>query len=232
MRAAQLPLRFGGRGGKRPGAGRKPKGVRAGVSHAARPSVSRHRPLHVTLRMTRGLPSLREQALLAALRGALRAGKERFGLRVVHYSIQRDHVHLVVEAADRRALTRGMQGLDVRVARAINGVLRKRGTVLGDRYHARALGSPREVRRVLLYVLLNWRKHARTRPSDIQWDLASSGVTFDGWSTGTPRDDVPDAMMTTISTTRAPPRCWLLRVGWRRRGLIDPRDVPLRGAGR
>ena len=168
--SAQTSFVFRGRGGRRPGAGRKPAGARARVSHAARPSVSRHTPLHVTLRMEGGLPTLRQQALVGVVRGALRAGKERFGLRVVHYSIQRDHLHLVVEAADRRALTRGMHGLGVRVARGVNRMLDKTGRVLGDRYHARALRTPREVRNVLAYVLLNARRHGRVGPD--AWDLA------------------------------------------------------------
>ena len=146
----QTAFQFRKRGGRRPGAGRKPTGARAGVSHARRPAVSRHKPLHVTLRIRHGLPTLRQQALVGALRGALRAGKERFGLRVVHYSIQRDHLHLVVEAADRRALTRGMHGLDVRVARTVNGALGVSGAVLGDRYHARAPHAPRGTQRARL----------------------------------------------------------------------------------
>lgn len=221
-RGAQTSSRFRTRGGKRPNAGRKPAGPRAGVSHAARPSVSRHVPLHVTLRMARGLPTLRQEVLVGALRGALRAGKERFGLRVVHYSIQHDHVHLVAEAADRRALARGMHGLDVRIARAVNRIVGRRGKVLGDRYHARALRTPREVRNVLRYVLLNWRKH--TRATYEAWDLASTSVTFDGWRAGPA--DVPPEIVATVATTRAPPQCWLLSRGWRRHGLLDPRDIP------
>ena len=206
------------------GAGRKPKGQRAGVSHAARPSVSRHQPLHVTLRMARRLPSLRGERMLEAVRGALCGGKERFGMRVVHYSVQDDHVHLIVEASDRRALSRGMRGLDVRLARGVNGVLGRRGRVLGDRYHARALRTPREVRSALAYVLLNWRKHSRSRRD--AWDLASSGPVFDGWRGASPEDRLSRALLDAIGATRAPPELWLLRVGWRRRGLIDPREVP------
>ena len=224
MKGEQTSFTFRGRGGRRPGAGRKPKGARAGVSHARRPSVSRHQPLHVTLRLARGLPTLRQPALVGAVRDALRAGKERFGLRVVHYSIQRDHVHLIVEATDRRALTRGMHGLDVRIARGINGALGIHGRVLDDRYHARALRTPREVRNVLAYVLLNGRKHGRVGAD--AWDLASSAVAFDGWRGAAPERDVAAEVLEEIRATRAPPTVWLLTTGWRRRGLLDPSALP------
>lgn len=220
----QLSLPFRGWGGRRAGAGRKPKGARAGVSHVERPAVSRHLPLHVTLRMVRRLPSLRSEAILHEVRRALAKGKERFGMRVVHYSVQDDHVHLVVEAADRRALTRGMRGLDVRLARGVNRAVGRTGRVLGDRYHARALRSPREVRNALAYVLLNWRKHSRSRRD--AWDLASSGPVFDGWRGADPGERLSPALLERIAETRAAPRLWLLRVGWRRAGLIAPVEIP------
>ena len=223
-RSPQLALPFRGWGGRRAGAGRKAKGAKAGVSHGARPAVSRHCPLHVTLRMVGRLPSLRSEAILCELRRALSKGKERFGLRVVHYSIQDDHVHLVVEAAGRRALSRGMRGLDVRLARGVNRAVGRRGRVLGDRYHARALRSPREVRNALAYVLLNWRRHSRSRHT--AWDLASSGAAFDGWRDAHPSDRLSIELVERIAETRAPPQLWLLRVGWRRAGLIDPAEMP------
>jgi hypothetical protein len=121
-----------------------------------------------------------------------------------------------------------MHGLDVRIARGVNHALARRGSVLGDRYHARALRTPREVRNVLAYVLLNWRKHSRSTVD--AWDLASSALAFDGWRTGSTRDDVPAVVRDEIATTRAPPQCWLLTRGWRRSGLIEPREVPGGGA--
>ena len=186
--------------------------------------MSRHCPLHVTLRMVGRLPSLRSEVILRELRRALGKGKERFGLRVVHYSIQDDHVHLIVEAVDRRALSRGMRGLDVRLARGVNRAVGRGGRVLGDRYHARALRSPREVRNALAYVLLNWRKHSRSRRT--AWDLASSGPVFDGWRDAEPSARLAATLLEAIAETRAPPGLWLLRVGWRRAGLIDPAELP------
>jgi putative transposase len=160
-RGSQLDLPFRKRGGPRTGAGRPPNAEKAGVSHLRRPSLSRHHPLHVTLRVRSGVASLREQALFAVVRKALAAGKERFGFGLVHFSVQRDHLHLIAEAQDRRALARGVQGLSIRVARAVNRRLQRAGKLFADRYHARALKSPREVRFALRYVLLNARKHER-----------------------------------------------------------------------
>ena len=42
--------------------------------------------------------------------------KNREDFRIVHYSIQNDHLHMLVEADDARALTNGMKSFVVRVA--------------------------------------------------------------------------------------------------------------------
>jgi REP element-mobilizing transposase RayT len=132
------------------------------------------------------LPSLRSPTLIAAFEHTLARGCERQEFRVVHYSLQRDHVHLIVEANDAAALGRGMMSVGARLARAINRVFHRSGRVLADRYHARRITTPRETRNALAYVLLNARKHMvqtgvpaeclRAAP-----DPASSGRWFDGW---------------------------------------------------
>jgi REP element-mobilizing transposase RayT len=121
------------------------------------------------MRVRRGISSLRERALFSRVRLALNAGKERFGFALVQFSVQRDHLHLIAEVRDRRALSRGLQGLSIRVARAVNRGLEREGKVFADRYHARALKTPRAVRFALRYVLLNVRKHARgpEGPADV-----------------------------------------------------------------
>jgi hypothetical protein len=151
--------------------------------------------------------------VLEAVRGALAAGHKR-DFRVVHFSIQSNHLHLIVEANDKDALSRGMQGLTVRLARAVNRALGGRGTVFADRYHAHELKSPRETRAALLYVLQNWAKHG---PGGT-YDPCSSAVWFDGWSTA-PADQAPAPMV-------ARPRTWLVSVGWRRHGLLRPDERP------
>jgi len=239
-RIRQLELNFRTWGGQRKGAGRPPKGSTAGVSHLRRPSLSRHHPLHVTLRIVAGVPSLRAWRLFSSLRAALARGQERFGFRLVHFSVQSNHIHLVAEARTGEALSRGMQGLSVRLARAINRTLARRGRVFADRYHARALKTPRAVHFALRYVLLNARKHRpRTSPlapsSDALLpgfiDSRSSAAWFDGFAR--PNELAfgareVRAQWRATSDLEAPvvaPLTWLLRRGSRRYGF-DIDDAP------
>jgi REP element-mobilizing transposase RayT len=152
-------------GGKRAGAGRKPSAERAGVPHTTRPEHRKRHPVHVTLRVARGLPSLRRQLLFSGARLAM-AAASRAWFRVLHFSVQSDHVHLLVEARDEEHLSKGMRGLAIRVALSVNRTLRRSGKVWPDRYHARALRTPREVRHGLVYVLANWKKHVRAMRKD------------------------------------------------------------------
>ena len=209
-------------GGARAGAGRRP-GKRPRVQHRARSRVRASHPCHVTLRIVRGLPSLRCKPLVRAFERTLQRGCERGSFRVVHYSLQRDHVHLIVEASDEGSLGRGMMSVGGRLARAVNRVFGRSGPVLADRYHVRALKTPREVRNALAYVLLNVRKHLASsrllisRAAQIP-DCASSGRWFDGWR----RSPVLDSTRPSV----ARPRSWILAVGWKRHGLIDPCECP------
>jgi len=155
----QLGFKFRTWGGKRKGAGRKPKGETAGVKHRRRPVLKARFPVHVTLRMSRGVWNLRTRRCFGALSRAFWGGANRFGFKLVHYSVQGNHVHLLVEAEDRSALSRGMNGLGVRVARGLNRVMGRKGKVLADRYHAHILRTPTEVKRVRHYLLDNARRH-------------------------------------------------------------------------
>jgi REP element-mobilizing transposase RayT len=156
------------------------------------------------------------------LRASFNVARERFGMRVVHYSVQQNHVHLIVEADGKRSLTEGMRGLSIRFARGINRVLDRRGRVIGERYHARPLTRPRMVRNALRYVLLNWRHHGARENA---WDPCSSAVLFTGWIWA-PRDLPCAPEVDEIADTIASPTRWLLRIGWRRYGPIDVLDVP------
>jgi REP-associated tyrosine transposase len=207
----QQNLTFTTHGGPRKGAGRKPKGGRAGEKHLRRPRLDGRSPVHVTLRVARGLPNLRAQRCIAVVRRAFHEGRERFGFRLVQYAVQADHVHLIVEAARsaeqpaHAALSRGVKGLCIRIARHLNAELGRAGKVFADRYHARALGTPREVRRALAYVLLQQRRHAAKRRVGMTTmrDPCSSAFLFDGFSRGAPPSRAGGA------TPRAPR--WLTR---------------------
>ncbi len=159
--ARQLALSFPNTwGGARAGAGRK-RAERGNVAHRARPAQRATEPVHVTLRAR--VAPLRSQHVFPTVRLALlRAGRrdpERF--RVLQFSVQHDHVHLIVEAKDKRALSSGVRSVAIRIARYVNDLLGRRGRLWADRWHGRALRTPREVRNALVYVLANFRKHAR-----------------------------------------------------------------------
>ena len=230
-RDPQLAFAFRTWGGKRKGAGRPPRANTAGVSHLRRPVLSRHHPVHVTLRISAGVPSLREGRLFDNVRLALAAGRERFGFRLVHFSVQGNHLHLIAEAQDGRALALGIQGLSVRLARSVNRTLARRGRLFADRYHSRALKTPRAVHFAVRYVLLNARKHRATiAPGFI--DRCSSAAWFGDFSR-------PDGLAFGAAQTRARwraasaleapvvlPETWLLRRGWRRYGRFDIDDEP------
>ena len=129
------------------------------MSHLRRPELTRGFPAHVTLRMERGVWNLRTRRCFNVLAKAFWSGGNRFGFRLVHYSVLGNHIHLLVEADDRRALWRGMQGLSIRIARALNRLMGRHGKVFADRYHARVLRTLAEVRNVRNYLTHNARHH-------------------------------------------------------------------------
>ena len=196
--------------------------------HRQRERIVARVPVHVTIRLRRGIPSLRQPRFVRRFRSSLSEACVRHGFRVVHYSIQRDHVHLLVEAHDNHSIACGMKSVGARIGKLANRLFQRSGTVLDGRYHLRALHTPLEVHRALRYVLLNHRHHAaqRRKPKhqidqlQAQPDSASSGRWFDGWRIATAPPNPNDTREV------APARTWLLHTGWRRHGLIDPAEVP------
>jgi hypothetical protein len=163
------------------------------------------------------LPSLRGRRCIKAIErafwGACHRGRPDF--RPIHFSVQKHHVHLIVEAESALALSRGMQGLCIRIAKALNKALDRKGKVFSDRFFSKAVSRPTETRNCLAYVLLNVRRHdaQRGKVRDPSWiDPCSSGMYFDGW-VDCPARPPPDA-----ERVVAKPRSWLLRYGWRRYG--------------
>lgn len=149
-------------------------------------------------------------------------GRSEF--RIVHVSIQHNHLHLIVEARDARALTRGMQSFAISVARAINADSRRVGSVFAGRYHATQITSARQSRNALAYVLNNWRRHREdvvdARCLHAQLDPYSSAISFDGWTRtfGVPAGYQPLPVSS--------PQTELLRRGWLQHGRLDPWEVP------
>ena len=173
------------------------------VPHRKRPALSPRHPVHATWRMLPHVWNLRSRRCFTAIEQSFARGRDRFGFRVVHFSVQGNHMHLVVEAADERSLARGMQGLGVRIAKALNRVMHRKGTVFADHYHARTLRSPTQVANALAYVLLNFVHHLPAEAARYSDDVRDPFSSV--W-----RERGRDPPV-------APPRTWLLTVGWRRR---------------
>ena len=207
----------------------------AGVPHVRRPVLSARHPVHVVLRVVGAVGSLRRRLAYHAVRAATSIVAERDDFRIVHLSLQRTHIHLLVEAADRRALARGMQSFQISAAKHLNRASskgrpgpRRRGCVFSDRYYAEVIDSPRQARHALAYVLQNWRKHHEDRdPLVAGWDFDwfSSAWTFPDWLECTdPFFHPPPPTYEPLIVRR--PTTWLLLTGWKRHGLISYREVP------
>ena len=148
----QVELVFRTHGGKRRGAGRKPKGERPGERHAARPEHDPRHPVHVTIRVVGNVSGLRRRDLYLAVREATIVTAKREDFRIVHMSIQRDHIHLIAEADGREARSEGVRGFSISAARQINKAITERG---GDRRTGRVIDPRRlhPIRHVRLALL-------------------------------------------------------------------------------
>src|SRR3954467_4757163 len=221
-------------GGKRKGAGRKPKRGRAGSPHKSRPVIKPYQPVHVVMRVVPAVGSLRRRELYKAMRNATITAALRERFRIVHVSLQRTHVHMLVEAQDARALARGMQGFQISAARHINTMLgadgqRRRGQVFADRYHVEVIKTPRQAHHALACLFGNWRHRGEDQQGLARtWlvDPFSTGILFPDW-----KELENEAWMWPIRETYDPlvvrtPRSWLLREGWKRAGGISVHDMP------
>src|SRR5712692_9350656 len=154
--ARQEELRFRSHGGRRAGAGR-PRGGR--VSHESRPRFGRRMPVHVTLRVRETVWNLRSSRSFRRIRRAFEKARGRFGMRLIHFSVLGNHLHLIVEADDNPALSRAQQGLCIRIAKALNAMMERSGKVFDDHYFARLLRTPTELVNAIAYVLHNHLHH-------------------------------------------------------------------------
>jgi len=197
MRNAQLALKLTQRGGERSGAGRKPKAQWPQVSHKARPRFAKPSPAHVTLRVRTHVWNLRSRRCFRLIEASLEDARERFGLRVIEFTVLGNHLHLVVEADSDVSFSRGMHGLGVRIAKAMNRLMGRRGSVFADHYHSHLLLTPTEVVYAIAYVLGNYAHHFGGAPSGDSFSSGAYGAS-------------------TRRRVLSVPVSWLLRVGWRR----------------
>jgi REP element-mobilizing transposase RayT len=205
--ARQLELRTPTWGGRREGAGRKPlpEGKRR-VSHLARERFEKATPAHVTLRVAPHVWNLRSARSFRRIVRAFAAHRGRYPLRLIEFTVQGNHLHLVVEADSNLALSRGMQGLAIRIARALNAMMNRQGRVFADHYHSRLLRTPTELARAIAYVLGNAAHHSGRRNAD---PFASSGIALE-----------------VRARALEAPQTRLLRIGWRR---AKPAPEPAHG---
>jgi REP element-mobilizing transposase RayT len=231
----QLVL-FKKRGGKRRGAGRPPNGKRAGSPHKKRPFLHARYPVHVVLRVIDAVGNLRRRSVYQAIREATLTTARREDFRIVHLSLQRTHIHLLVEADNKRALALGMQGFEISAAKHLNAAIskgkpgpRRRGTVFPDRYHAEIITSPTQARHTMSYVMNNWRKHEEDRVQPMSsWtiDWFSTAAMFPGWAEYGDEPFLWRGPATYDPLIVYQPKTWLLREGWKKSGPISAREVP------
>jgi hypothetical protein len=164
-----FPNRWGGR---RKGAGRPRKKGKRNVEHRIRPPVAHRFPVHVSIRLEEGVRNLRKLPCLRVIEKAFNGARGRFGLRLNHFTVQSNHLHLIVETTDRVALGRGIKGLNVRIAKGLNRLMGRHGKVVGDRYHAHILKTPAEVRNAVHYVVGNLKKHTGRASIDAYCSLS------------------------------------------------------------
>ena len=222
-------------GGKRRGAGRPTKRTRPSERHKVRPRLRASEPVHVTVRVLPAIGWLRKHDMFLAIREATICILKNENMRIVHMSIQGTHLHMIVEAESRLSLAKGMQAFLVSAAKQINRVYRertgdkRRGSVFADRYHARIMRSPREVRNCIAYVLNNWRHHGEDKKAIARrWkvDPYSSAIGFVGWKE---RADEPFRWRGPASYQQLivwEPRSFLLTTLWKQHGMIRWHEVP------
>ena len=191
------------------------------ASHVKREPFVKGRALHVTLRTLPAAKNLRRMDAYRAVRIGARVVLARSGFRLVHFSIQSNHIHLIVEADSRVDLSNGVRAFSISVAKSLNAKLGRRGPVFADRNHAKAITKPTQMRNALQYVLTNWLHHRPAHHEIMEEvDPYSSGADFLGWtelrSTGQfERDDGFERV------PLATPRLWLTCEGWKRGGEVS-----------
>ncbi len=184
--------------------------------------------MHITCRIAAGLPSLRDPKTVALLFNYLARICQREGFRIVEFSIQGNHIHLLCETDSQEALSSAMNGIQSGMARILNRHWKRRGKVFADRYHSETIRTPTQCRHALIYVLANAQKHG-WRPLDSGVDACSTAP----WFFSTPLSPhLPSSQslsrhpLSDHSKPAATPQSWLLREGWKKIGPISPCDHP------
>lgn len=216
-------------GGRRVGAGRKARPENVGLlPHRARPELDARVPIHVTMRAMRGVPRMRAEKVAAVVVAEIARASVK-GFRVLHESVQDDHLHIIAEGDDAKSFSRGVQRLASRIAMAVNALVKRRGRFWRERYHRRDLGTPRQFRNALVYVTMNFRKHAsgaeKARRGRVL-DPMSSAIWIDAWTNDELIERLPEVRARAGPRPTVDPTTWIARIGWKRHGKLDPREAP------
>lgn len=132
-----------------------------GIRHIAREIIKKSTSLHLTIKVRENKADIKNKQVLKILHYAIRRSRIK-GLRIIHYTLEYNHIHLLVEAADKQTVHQGMQSFGITFAKKINAIKRLKGTVYKHRYHLRKINSPRELKNVLYYIFNNGIHHKRT----------------------------------------------------------------------
>jgi REP element-mobilizing transposase RayT len=159
------------------GAGRKAihdKGIR----HIEREVIKKDTVLHLTLKIEKNKANLKNKSILKALQQSIKKAR-LLGLKVIQYTLEYDHVHLLVESSDKISLGKGMQSLGISFSKKINKIKKQNGKVFKTRYHFRKLSTPREIKNVLNYILGNGVKHKESSSIVSPFNSLSVITAFD-----------------------------------------------------
>jgi hypothetical protein len=198
-------------GGARIGAGRPAKRAIASEPHKRRPELPRGHAVHVTARIVPSIAALRGHDAYAALDRALQLSLRRADFRIVRIAVRGRALELIVEADDRIALARGMQGFQVSAARALNRACRRHGTVFADRYRPRALFTRAAVRDVVARLAPSPGAMPAPRPAPATADPFAAGVRASVRAAGPRRPGAPRLPRYELAWPRhALPQSWRL----------------------
>lgn len=148
-----------------------------GIRHTARPVLTKPSSLHLTIKVQKIKADIKNKMILTMLKKAI-LNARRMGLKVIHYSLEYDHVHLLIEADNNVILGKGMQSLGVTLSKAINRTKRIKGRVYKHRYHFRKINSARELKNVMFYIFNNGVKHGASKSLNTIYNSFSAEIKF------------------------------------------------------
>jgi REP element-mobilizing transposase RayT len=170
------------------------------VYHRSRPELPKAKPVHVTIKTNKNvIPNLRSKVLYKQIRQSMKRARI-LGIRIIHFSVQRDHVHLLIEADNKQQLGESMRVLSISLTKRLSHVLKRKVKALKSRYHLHVLKSLQEIKNAKNYILSNGQKHGT---SDAH-DFYSSAISFSDFRP----NEIFLQFMDDLKSILAPPEFW------------------------